>query len=402
MARLNLEANRLDEAESQVRCAIGYIPDAAEFHYTHALILEGLGDFLGARQAAQRARIDPAFKQFAEQLLSRLPAPKPTSEVSLARTGTLKSATKHREESFLLCRPYGGLNDTFCQIEKCWKYAEKSGRTLIIDTRKSCLFGEFSDFFQPVDALIKIEPDTTKVDIAINSLNCYPPRINGPQANGILDAQGTVYSKESRNLVDRVSGALLTFDFDKGYSEPVLIHEQFGGGDLSFSLLDRIKISETVRSIVLDRMSRLDRDYVAIHVRNTDYKTDYESMFDRIYPEVAGKSVLICSDDADVIVKAKNFFHASTVYSISEIPHTNQKPLHNEWTMKSDQDRKSAAIASIVDLCALGLSGRLYFTNVTAGHPSGFSRLAQHLNENKDLVFRLLKITNDELTPQLS
>ena len=397
MARLNLEANRLDLAEGQVRCALGYIPDAAEFHTTHALILEALGDFRGARQAAQRAGIDPAFTQFAEQLLGRLRVAEPNEGLS-AEPGTATAGSRRDKESFVLCRPRGGLNDTFCQIEKCWHYAETFGRTLIIDTRKSGLFGEFADFFSPVDASIKVEPDTTRVDPAINSRDCYPPRMSGPRIYGMLDDHDTSYSNAYRNHVDRVSGALLTFDFDRDYRESVLIHEQCGGGDLSFSLLDRITLSETVRSIVLDRIAGLGRDYVAMHVRNTDYQTDYESLFNTIYPEVVGKSVLICSDDADVIVKAKNFFRASTVFSISEIPHTNQKPLHGEWTMKTDQERKSAAIASIVDLCALGLASKLYFTNVTAGHPSGFSRLAQHLNENKHLVFKLLQITNAEFS----
>jgi hypothetical protein len=148
-------------------------------------------------------------------------------------------------------------------------------------------------------------------------------------------------------------------------------------------------------------MAGLDRDYVAIHVRNTDYQTNYESLFNKIYPEVAGKSVLVCSDDAEVIAKAKEFFDASTVLIASEIPHTNQMPLHGERTMKADEDRKAAAINSIVDLCALGLSDKLYFMNVTAGHPSGFSSLARHLNENKRLVLSLLQITDTEfISPQ--
>ncbi len=400
MARLNFEANQLSEAESQVRRALEYIPNAAEFHYTHSLILEGLGNFQKARQAAQRARTVPAFGQLAEQLLSRLPASEPTNDASVATVETLENTFKHGEESFLLCRPHGGLNDTFCQIEKCWRYAEKSGRTLIIDTRKSCLFGEFSDFFTPVDAAIKVESNTTEVDVAINSLDCYPPLINGPQINELLDAHSTIYSEKHRNLIDRVSGALLTFDFEKDYSESILVHEQFGGGDLSFALLERITISEKIRSIVLDRIARLDKDYVAIHVRNTDYQTNYESLFNKIYPAVAGKSVLICSDDAEVIAKARDFFDASTVLNASEIPHTNRKPLHGEWTMKADEDRRMSAISSIVDLCALGLSGSLYFMNVTAGHPSGFSRLAKHLNENKGLVLNLLQMTDMELIPQ--
>ena len=221
LGRLNLEANRVDEAESLVRRALEYIPSAAEFHLTHSLILEGLGDFQKARQAAQFARTAPAFKQLAEQLLSRLPVPGSTNGASMATAETLKSTLKHREESFLLCRPHGGLNDTFCQIEKCWRYAEKFGRTLIIDTRKSCLFGEFSDFFTPVNACIKVETNTNNIDIAINSLSCYPPLINGPQINELLEVNRTIYSKEHGNLVDRVSGAFLTFDFEKDYSESI-------------------------------------------------------------------------------------------------------------------------------------------------------------------------------------
>lgn len=89
MARLNLEAKRLAEAESQVKRALELIPRAAEFHCTHALILEGLGDFQKAREAAHLARTAPAFRQLAEQLLSRLPAsetraspPAPVSSIS--------------------------------------------------------------------------------------------------------------------------------------------------------------------------------------------------------------------------------------------------------------------------------------------------------------------------------
>jgi len=74
LARLNLEASRLSEAEVQVRRALEFIPAAAEFRYTHALILEALGDVQQAFRAAQLARTAPAFRQLADQLLSRLPA----------------------------------------------------------------------------------------------------------------------------------------------------------------------------------------------------------------------------------------------------------------------------------------------------------------------------------------
>jgi hypothetical protein len=53
---------------------------------------------------------------------------------------------------YLLCRPTGGINDIFCQIEMCWDYAEKYNRNLIIDTTNHLsLMANFSDFFSPLN-----------------------------------------------------------------------------------------------------------------------------------------------------------------------------------------------------------------------------------------------------------
>jgi hypothetical protein len=63
-------------------------------------------------------------------------------------------------ERYLLCRPHGGLNDTLCQIEKCWKYALKSDRVLIIDTRNSGLHADFSEYFEAKEKSLRFIFDT--------------------------------------------------------------------------------------------------------------------------------------------------------------------------------------------------------------------------------------------------
>lgn len=292
----------------------------------------------------------------------------------------------HRNESFLLCRPRGGLNDTLCQIEKCWQYAGRSNRTLVIDTRDSGLFGEFSDFFALTDASIKAIPHMAGSGLPSRTPSCYPPQISAR-----LDKYRAIYSKESGNFIEKKSGVPVTFDFDQDYRETVLVHEQCGGGTASFAVLERIRLSDAIRQEVVGRLSRLGTGYVAIHVRNTDYQTDYEPLFNKLRHEVAGKRLLVCSDDANVISEARRYFYLSTILSSSAIPFTGQKPLHMQSTMKSKRDREIATINTIVDLCALGLARKLYFMNVTAGYPSGFSSLARHLNENKNLVLDLLK-----------
>ena len=178
----------------------------------------------------------------------------------------------------------------------------------------------------------------------------------------------------------------LSFDFSKEYEHSVLVHEQCGGGRLSLDLLEKIRISPALRSIILDRISHLHGKYRAVHIRNTDLKTDYKEFFGRILPEIQGKRLLVCSDDAAVIEYARNFGHSLEILTSSEIPDTQGRALHYFG------DRKKNAIDAIVDLIALGKSEKLYFTVHNEGRLSGFSRLAEHLFRNKYVMQNLLQL----------
>ena len=57
--------------------------------------------------------------------------------------------------SYLLCRPNNGLNDMFNHIARCWAYADKHKRTLVIDSDNigpACCFKcPFDVFFRLKD-----------------------------------------------------------------------------------------------------------------------------------------------------------------------------------------------------------------------------------------------------------
>jgi tetratricopeptide (TPR) repeat protein len=395
LARLDLNDGQLATAEKLVRRAIEINPSAAEFCMTMALILEASHKYEEALEFLWRARINPTFQAGADKLAQRIseiaqanPLTQPSViDVSLTSVPSPEIGHTQKIEKFLLCRPHGGLNDTLCQIEKCWKYAEKFGRTLIIDTLNSGLLAEFSEFFSPRNSLTKVHFSLSEKQLRfLDSLTSFPHF-----AQGKLKTYFAVYSVDLGNYMDRETYEILTFNFDKNYDELVLIHEQSDGGDLSFDLFNRISISENIRPIVLDRIQHLGHDYLAIHVRNTDYQTQYKDLFRDVYPYVNNKSLLICSDDAEVISHAKNFFTLSNVLTSSQTPQTGNKPLHLSTTHSDDEQRKKATINSIIDLIALGRSSKLYFANVTAGHSSGFSRLAMYLCQNKNVIDALLK-----------
>jgi len=290
-------------------------------------------------------------------------------------------------ERYLLCRPHGGLNDTLCQIEKCWKYALKSGRILLIDTRNSGLHANFSEYFEAKERAFRfifdIHPETLEF---LNQLSCFPFELRGK-----LHLMDLAIFKAPNLVLKNNPRVPLTFDFSKEYEETVLVHEQYGGGKLSFDLLERLYIAPGPRALILSRISKLDSTYCAVHVRNTDLKTNYKDLFQRILPEIRGKRVLVCSDDAAVIEYAR-LNCPSEILTSSDIPDTSGVALHQL------EDREKHVIDAIVDLIALGNAEKLYFSTHTHGGVSGFSRLAAHISQNKYVIGSLLQLPNSKPT----
>ena len=286
---------------------------------------------------------------------------------------------------FLLCRPKGGLNDVLCQIEKCRKYSLAHNRILVVDTNNYCFFSDFDGFFEFIDSsnmlFGKIDYKTTKL---LDHLSCHPSEVEG-----IISTYKSRYSslEESgiRNWVETDSRAQLSFDFDSEYDQDLLVHDQSGGGDDSFELCRQLTLSPELKRITIERISQLSSDYLSVHVRNTDYQTDYKSFFEKISDKLENKNVLICSDDSSVIDYAHTKFINSNVFSSSDIP-SDCRPRHKNKSEAGAEEDFLNASNSIVDLVALARGKELHFSNVTAGFPSGFSRLATFLHNNPDIV----------------
>ena len=284
----------------------------------------------------------------------------------------------HDSQRFLLCIPHGGLNDTLCQIEACWKYAAKFNRILIIDTRQSCLMGEFTQFFslkQPNDSVVEVLGSDLME--SLNQLTCFPDVVAGR-----IGYYTIAYSKELRQHYHEGSNEVVSFDFSLDYCEALLVHEQAGGGSLANDFVHRIKLSPRLNAEIRLSLAQLSDDYVGVHVRNTDIQTDYKPFFSSIYEQVLGKTVLICSDDAKVIEDAREFFDRSKVVSLSNIPDLNGSPIHMH-VYEDDQSRTQATFNAIRDLVLLGSATELYLTKTKGGFISGYARLASYLFSNK-------------------
>lgn len=288
-------------------------------------------------------------------------------------------------EKYLLCRPRGGLNDLLCQVEFCWRYAERFDRTLVIDTSRSGLGGAFSRFFSPRvgHGRVEFEAPDRLLD-KLNRSSCLPVSVQGRLSDYQTD------QIDSENHVEKMSGERLSFDFSRDHDETVLVHEQYGGGTGSINALRRVRLSDEMIKTVRAALAEIGTGYDAVHIRDTDYKTDAEFLFKAISRRVAGKRLLVCSDNPVIVDRAKYHFRKSDVITVSKLPQTGARPLHDRETFTSDEELKQTATSSIVDLLALGNAENYYYTDVRDGFPSGFSRLAALLYKDKKVISELL------------
>lgn len=229
----------------------------------------------------------------------------------------------------------------------------------------------------------------TRVDEALfaklNVLRTFPPQVQGK-----IGHYSTRYCPHRRLQIEKATDVVLSFDFGAEYAEELLVHEQHGGGLLSTNLLRHLKLSAIARTYISLRLAALPSYYDAIHIRHTDYKTDYVNYLLKLKQRFAGKYVLICSDNAEVIAEARNILSDSKVFTVTEVPRFNGQPLHRFKNYNSENERIEATLRSLADLIALAGAGQLYFTNVQKGHPSGFSRLAKFLHDHKLVAHALL------------
>lgn len=287
---------------------------------------------------------------------------------------------------YLLCRPRGGLNDTLCQIERCWDYAERYGRTLIVDTSRSGLLLPCSEFFTPVagDAIFSLS-DHRLAGIDLDSMDCRPALLQGRTTAQVIPRRRRIRTADGTR-------AQTSFDFSRDHAETLLIHEDYGGSFASQKFLNRVRFADAVATEIRAALAELGSVDAAIHLRNTDYKTPLDNFFGEVKPKLAGRRVLICCDDPATIARVRQSLDGSEVVTATEIVDKGGQPLHNPRAYQEDAERRRASVNSLIDLCALATAPELYVVQLNFGAYSGFSELAVFLSQNPGVLNTLLGI----------
>lgn len=282
----------------------------------------------------------------------------------------------------LICRPEGGLNDMFNQIERCCRYAERFDRDVVVDTRAvECFRDDLSDYFESLQPRLALS--MRALDPSIAGLEAIPACLSG-RALGYVAR----YDLGLFRWVEAASGEPLTFDFESDHDAPVLLHHADGGGSLAVHALARMRLRPGLKAQLAERLAAIGGRYVGVHVRNTDYRTNYEAggLADRL---AGGAPIFLATDNRRVVERFRAEF-GERVFSFAALPDPRIGAIHH-WGEAPDKRRLNED--AILDLVMLGMASELHIFELLPNFQrqtySGFSRLAANLNRNPPVVDQL-------------
>jgi hypothetical protein len=178
--------------------------------------------------------------------------------------------------------------------------------------------------------------------------------------------------------------------------EQLVIHPNSIGGDYGILALSMLQLRKQAQEHVRSKLEICGPDYDALHIRHTDYQTNYVPFVKEIKPKLENRTLLLCSDNPDVIDTVREMLDQTQVVVLSETLGEKRVRPGNPLHRNGSRDRafiRKRNIDMITDLMAMGKARHLYFTQIINkrwNHSySGFSRLAKHLHE-RPLVWNAL------------
>ena len=281
------------------------------------------------------------------------------------------------------------------QIEKSRQYAIQYGRILILDTERSGLRLPFDKVFVANEFFgCDLIVWTKKIAREMDRI----PTIIPSELRGKVSKYKSRWTPTTQNHVIRHTEVCIEFDFSRDHDAQLLVYEQAGGGTTSIDLLRCLSLRPSVVDQIAKRLIPLGHDYDAVHIRNTDYKTDYETFFRNCKSKFAGRPLLVCSDNAVVKENARNLLDPSTtLLSVADVPYLEGRPLHLNHKIAPYE----AAIDLLSDLIAMVRSNTFIFAELQPSQEkaetvSGFSLLAENLRKYPDIIRELLRYLSQE------
>ena len=156
--------------------------------------------------------------------------------------------------------------------------------------------------------------------------------------------------------------------------ETILIYSACGSGN-GYALFRTIVLKPTIQVVCKQRYELLQTPYLAIQVRNTDYTSDYEKLYqdnrDLIH---SYKNIYVATDDVHIL----DFYRSNglTIANFTTFPQGIYKNLHN-----SNLDGNTKITDVLSDIYILAMADKLL-----SNSKGGFIQLVRNCFQEKDRI----------------
>lgn len=276
-----------------------------------------------------------------------------------------------------------------CQIELCCRYAEQHDRIVLIDTdyEKSSSFNDdLSRYFISKNERIIIKKEHI-IDIISDEQDVFPEFLRDR-----INTYSTLPKVPFSPYLDDKAAAPISFDWGRAYNHRMLVHHQEGGGGWSVFALARFGLKAELRQEILRSLKRIGGAFDAVHVRHTDYTSNYGELIQWVQSQGLPK-IFLATDNRAVVDDFRGQINGKEIFNFSENLSTDNNPIHLN---KPSPDRIfQRNIECIRDLIILCFGQRLSFVSVNGfngkKYPSGFSQLAKNLRRNEVVLRGLME-----------
>lgn len=271
----------------------------------------------------------------------------------------------------------GGMNDVLNQFDTCNEWARRYAGPIVVDTSKSSIYVKGYDLFQlseencpPNIFLIRNDNNHKTLPKNIHHNN-EKPDLRNVTKDEIIELLSSPQKTTELNVTTTIKG----------------------GGNKGWRGLRMLRLDKNIVEKIKIRLLGFPRKYVAVHIRNSDYSTDYEIIAKKIENYFSGQDIVICTDSVAVQKHFRTQLKSKcNVIIPSPLVSTNEDPLH----LRSDVNKLQHFEDIFVELIAIRLASFYYYgelrgnlASINGARYSGFSTLAHFLRYDPEFPTRL-------------
>lgn len=264
------------------------------------------------------------------------------------------------------------------------RYAESSNRHLIVDTKNNNAFGdELSNYFLSRQKRLSLSVSNKELEL-LDSLTAHPNFLEGR-----VSTYSTTYIPESNKYADKKTGKLINtpLKINTEYRQQLVIAHQNTIMPESHMFLLRVILAERIIETINQRLETIPQPYIGIHIRHTDYTSDYKNFFNSINLR-NDLPIFLATDNTEVRDHMQKKYGIDRVFSFSRLPDEPLLPLHH--SIPADLTIEKRNSQAIADLFMLACSKIMIAAPITNGYNgnkfSGYSKLAFAMFRSKSLL----------------